>query len=103
MKRKVLLLRVIWFWELDDNKLVLFIDFECNVLEKEFLNCKLDYFGVVFDRVIGIKLLGLIKSVKVNFLKMIMVCSSNGIKSYIFRVLEGNEENIRCVVCRFFF
>lgn len=35
MRKKVILL-VIWFWELESSKLVLFIDFECNVLEKEF-------------------------------------------------------------------
>lgn len=102
LKRKVPLPRVTWFWESDDNKLVPFTDSECNVLEKEFLNCKSDHSGVASDRVTGIKLPGSTKSVKVNFLKMTMACSSNGTKSHIFRVPEGNEENIRCVACRSF-
>lgn len=104
LKRKVPLPRVAWFWESDDNKLVPFTDSECNVLEKEFLDCKSDHSGVASDRVIGIKLPGSTKSVKVNFLKMTMTCSSNGTKSHIFRVPEGSEENkaIRCVARRSF-
>lgn len=57
---------MIWFWELESGKLVLFIDFECNVLEKEFNICDfLDYFNDVCVNVI--RLFGLIKYFTVNF------------------------------------
>ncbi|PFX26104.1 uncharacterized protein LOC111329465 [Stylophora pistillata] len=93
LRRKVLLPRVTWFWESGDNKLVPFTDSECNVLEKEFQNCKSDYSGVASDKLAAIMLPGSTKSVKVNFFKMTMACSNNGTKSHIFRVPEGNEEN----------
>lgn len=90
MRKKVILL-VIWFWELESSKLVLFIDFECNVLEKEFniFGIQDYYFSDVYVKVI--RLFGLIKYFIVNFGQMIMVCES-GQKTLIIRVFGGSNE-----------